>query len=162
MAMEQYGNKITVSLKVGETFPALPADTWRTRGRTGDYFVSRSTATADLPTANNALITVTAVPANGNDILGLLIAVDGDDSDLVGTVLLQASDVTVRGAGSASTNIPTAQADIRSGVKGSAETGTVAPASANATDGFGQILGGNLARIRMAFSSTSLRGIDLA
>lgn len=160
MAMEQYGNKITVSLNVGDTFPALSADTWRTRARTGDYFVSRSTATADLPTANNALITATSVGADSNDILGLLIAVDGDDSDLVGTVLLQASDVTVRGAGSASTNIPTNQADVNSGVKGSASTGTVAPTAAGDTDGFGQILGGNLARIRMAFSSNILRGID--
>lgn len=160
MPMQQYGNKITVSLKVGSGTGELPAATWRTRARTGDHFVQRAVTDADVPTANNSLISVSPLTDGGTDILGLLIAVDGDDSDLVGTVLLQASDVTVRGVGVATANLEGVNIDNRSGVVGSGNDGLVAVAADANTAGFGQVLGGNERAIRMAFTSNILRGVD--
>lgn len=143
MAMEEVGSgafEVTCKLQVAG---ALTAAVWRTRGRDGGYFVKRLDGVVP---SNAESVTVTGMEVSDTTAFGLLRSVDGPDNNLTGRVLLYGYDVTVRGS---STETPVTAAQQAGGIGFHGDGYAVLKASS----GFGRVLGGTQAQMRVAFMS---------
>ena len=80
---------------------------------------------------------------------------NGPDDNIVGTVITRGTDVTVRGPATTTGAVPDAEFAKGRGIKTNAAGEAVPNGGAG---GFGQILGGTLDRIRVAFDADIYRG----
>lgn len=143
--------EITAQLRIatGQT-----AANWKAWADNGGYFVKLNTATANIATGDDSLITVDPLADGDHDnIVGLLRSHDGPDTDLTGRILLVAADVEVEGGGTGA--ITTAQLADGVGIQGDADH--KAEINTTAANAFGRVIGGTQARPRMSFISCLLR-----
>lgn len=155
MAMEQTGMgsfEITANLRTTAT---NTVSVWESRAENGGYFVKLNTATANIATGDDSVLTVDLLEDGDHDnILGLLRSADYNvNGALVGRILLVAADVEVEGGGTGA--ITTAQLADGAGIQGDADG--KAEIHTTAADSFGRIIGGTQARPRMSFISCLLR-----
>lgn len=142
MALSQIGSKVSVKISIasGDT-----VEDWQGWAREQNRFVQRTTSVINSTTD---LIEVQKLADDSTRIYGLLIAVRGDATKLIGTVLIQAADITVAGpAGDAA--VSANDIVVGRGIKGSS-TGSLVVVNGG-PGGFGQVLGGTQEALRVQF-----------
>ena len=142
MALTRYEPLVAVKIEIdtGDT-----VEDWQGWAKDQNLFVQR---TSTVPNAVGDLIEVEKMGTNAINMYGILMSVSGDATNLYGTVLIQAADITVKGDGT-DTPLDSSALTAGHGVKPHGTNYTVIP---NGTaGGFGQVIGGTNAEIRIQF-----------